>query len=133
PAALGREAVDAQTAEALGLGVDEVEHIRRSSQTPVSLEKPVGDEEESEFGHFLFDETQPLPDEAAETALRKEALEKILGMLSYRERRVLELRYGLNGEHPRTLDEVGGTFKVTRQRIRQHEQQRLKKLRELAQ
>src|SRR5207247_3389933 len=132
-AEFGREPTPSEIAKDLELSIEEVETILRSSQTPVSLEKPVGDEEESEFGHFLFDETQPLPDEAAETALRKEALEKILGMLSYRERRVLELRYGLNGEHPRTLDEVGGTFKVTRQRIRQHEQQRLKKLRELAQ
>src|SRR5439155_380717 len=93
------------------------EMVEANLRLVVSLEKPVGDEEESEFGHFLFDETQPLPDEAAETALRKEALQKILGMLSYRERRVLELRYGLNGEHPRTLDEVGRTFNVTRERI----------------
>ena len=131
-AELGREPLPIEIAEDLELGVDEVEHILRSSQTPVSLEKPVGDEEESEFGHFLTDETAPLPDEAAETALRKEALQKILGMLSYRERRVLELRYGLNGEHPRTLDEVGRTFNVTRERIRQIENQSLKKLRALA-
>jgi RNA polymerase primary sigma factor len=131
-AELGREPMPWEIAEDLELGVDEVEHILRSSQTPVSLEKPVGDEEESEFGHFLTDETAPLPDEAAETALRKEALQKILGMLSYRERRVLELRYGLNGEHPRTLDEVGRTFNVTRERIRQIENQSLKKLRALA-
>jgi RNA polymerase primary sigma factor len=131
-AELGREPLPIEIAEDLELSVDEVEHILRSSQTPVSLEKPVGDEEESEFGHFLTDETAPLPDEAAETALRKEALQKILGMLSYRERRVLELRYGLNGEHPRTLDEVGRTFNVTRERIRQIENQSLKKLRALA-
>ncbi|HET7044235.1 MAG TPA: sigma-70 family RNA polymerase sigma factor, partial [Gaiellaceae bacterium] len=116
----------------LDLTVDEVETIRRTAQTPVSLEKPVGDEEESEFGHFLTDETAPLPDEAADTTLRKEALLGILGSLSPRERRVLELRYGLNGEHPRTLDEVGRTFNVTRERIRQIENQSLKKLRALA-
>ena len=104
----------------------------RSAQTPVSLEKPVGDEEESEFGHFLTDESMPLPDEAAEVTLRKESLEKILGTLSHRERRVLELRYGLDGQHPRTLDEVGRTFNVTRERIRQIENQSLKKLRALA-
>jgi len=131
-AEFGREPTAGEIAKDLELTIDEVETILRSSQTPVSLEKPVGDEEESEFGHFLFDETQPLPDEAAETALRKEALQKILGMLSYRERRVLELRYGLNGEHPRTLDEVGRTFNVTRERIRQIENQSLKKLRALA-
>src|SRR5919202_1151390 len=122
----------AKIARELDLSVDEVDQIRRSAQTPVSLEKPVGDEEESEFGHFLNDETVPLPDEAAETTLRKEALLKILGSLSPRERRVLELRYGLNGEHPRTLDEVGRTFNVTRERIRQIENQSLKKLRALS-
>src|ERR1022692_656736 len=103
-----------------------------SAQTPVALEKPVGDEEESEFGHFLTDENVPLPDEAAEVAMRKETLRNILSTLSHRERRVLELRYGLDGEHPRTLDEVGRTFNVTRERIRQIENQSLKKLRALA-
>jgi len=131
-AELGREPTSTEIAIDLDLTLDEVETIRRTAQTPVSLEKPVGDEEESEFGHFLTDETAPLPDEAAETSLRKEALLKILGALSPRERRVLELRYGLNGEHPCTLDEVGRTFNVTRERIRQIENQSLKKLRALA-
>ncbi|HEY6055245.1 MAG TPA: sigma-70 family RNA polymerase sigma factor [Gaiellaceae bacterium] len=131
-AEFGREPTSAEIAVDLDLTLDEVETIRRTAQTPVSLEKPVGDEEESEFGHFLTDESMPLPDEAAETTLRKEALLKILGALSPRERRVLELRYGLNGEHPRTLDEVGRTFNVTRERIRQIENQSLKKLRALA-
>jgi RNA polymerase primary sigma factor len=131
-AEFGREPLSWEIAKDLELTTDEVETIRRTAQTPVSLEKPVGDEEESEFGHFLTDETAPLPDEAAETTLRKEALLKILGSLSPRERRVLELRYGLNGEHPRTLDEVGRTFNVTRERIRQIENQSLKKLRALA-
>jgi RNA polymerase primary sigma factor len=121
-----------EIAKDLDLSADEVDTIRRSAQTPVSLEKPVGDEEESEFGHFLKDDSAPLPDEAADMTLRKEALLKILGALSPRERRVLELRYGLNGEHPRTLDEVGRTFNVTRERIRQIENQSLKKLRALA-
>jgi RNA polymerase primary sigma factor len=129
---LGREPSSAEIAVDLDLSSDEVEHIRRSSQVPVSLEKPVGDEEESEFGHFITDETSPLPDEAAEEALRKDMLTKILGMLSTRERRVLEMRYGLNGEQPRTLDEVGRAFNVTRERIRQIENQCLKKLRALA-
>src|ERR671913_2257266 len=111
---------------------DEVEGIRRSAQVPVSLEKPVGDDEESEFGHFLTDETAPLPEEAAEDVLRKDALGRILRTLSSRERRVLELRYGLNGEQPRTLDEVGRAFNVTRERIRQIENQSLKKLRALS-
>ena len=77
-------------------------------------------------------ETAPLPDEAADTAFRSEALTRCLASLSFRERRVLELRYGLNGERPRTLDEVGRAFHVTRERIRQIENQGLKKLRALA-
>src|SRR3989442_12408637 len=131
-AELGREPLSREIGRDLDLSADEVEQIRRSAQTPVSLEKPVGDEEESEFGHFLTDESEPLPDEAAEVALRKEALRAILGSLAPRERRVLELRYGLDGQHPRTLDEVGRTFNVTRERIRQIENQSLKKLRALA-
>src|SRR6266576_2925708 len=91
-----------------------------------------GDEDESEFGHFLTDANLPLPDEEAEITMRKETLRKILGTLSSRERQVLELRYGLDGQHPRTLDEVGRTFNVTRERIRQIENQSLKKLRALA-
>src|SRR5256886_8808631 len=117
--------------EELNLPLDEVEQIMRNAQTPVSLENPVGDEEESEFGHFLTDENVPLPDDAAEVTMRAETLKRILGTLSHRERRVLELRYGLDGEHPRTLDEVGRTFNVTRERIRQIENQSLKKLRAL--
>jgi RNA polymerase primary sigma factor len=131
-AELGREPLSWEIGRDLELSVDEVEQIRRSAQTPVSLEKPVGDEDESEFGHFLTDENQELPDEAAEVTLRKETLKKILGSLSPRERQVLELRYGLDGQHPRTLDEVGRTFNVTRERIRQIENQSLKKLRALA-
>jgi RNA polymerase primary sigma factor len=128
----GREPSSVEIASELELTIDEVDQIRRSAQTPVSLEKPVGDDEESEFGHFITDELAPLPDELAEDVLRREALTKILGTLSERERRVLELRYGLNGEQPRTLDEVGRTFQVTRERIRQIENQSLKKLRALA-
>jgi RNA polymerase primary sigma factor len=131
-AELCREPTPVEIALDLDLPLEEVEAIMRSSQTPVSLEKPVGDEEESEFGHFITDENVPLPDEVADEAMRKEQLRKILGTLSHRERRVLELRYGLDGEHPRTLDEVGRTFNVTRERIRQIENQSLKKLRALA-
>ena len=111
---------------------DEVDSIKRSAQAPVSLEKPVGDEEESEFGQFIADERAESPYERAAEILTKEALREALENLSYRERRVLELRYGLGGEHPRTLDEVGRTFNVTRERIRQIENQSLKKLQSLA-
>src|SRR3954463_13132008 len=131
-AELGREPTSAEIGKDLDLSVEEVEQIRRTSQTPVSLEKPVGDEEESEFGHFLADQSATAPDEAAEVTLRKETLSRILCALSPRERRVLELRYGLDGQHPRTLDEVGRTFNVTRERVRQIENQSLKKLQALA-
>src|SRR3954454_5840829 len=131
-AELAREPTIPEIARDLEFTIEEVEQIRRSAQTPVSLEKPVGDDDESEFGHFLTDVTAQLPDEAAEMALRREALRSILGSLSPRERAVLELRYGLDGQQPRTLDEVGRTFNVTRERIRQIEHQSLKKLRALA-
>ena len=131
-AKLGREPSADEIGVELDLQPEEIEQIRRSAQTPISLEKPVGDEDESEFGHFLTDETAPLPDELAEETLRNEALRSILKSLSHRERRVLELRYGLDGEQPRTLDEVGRAFNVTRERIRQIENQGLKKLRALA-
>ena len=131
-AKLGREPSAIEIGLELDLQPEEIDQIRRSAQTPISLEKPVGDEDESEFGHFLTDETMPLPDEVAEETLRNEALRSILKSLSHRERRVLELRYGLDGEQPRTLDEVGKAFNVTRERIRQIENQGLKKLRALA-
>src|SRR5437868_3717009 len=131
-AELGREPNAIEIGRDLELTPEEVESIRRTAQSPVSLEKPVGDEDEAEFGHFITDENLPLPDEEAEITMRKETLRKILGTLSSRERQVLELRYGLDGQHPRTLDEVGRTFNVTRERIRQIENQSLKKLRALA-
>ena len=129
---LGREPTAEEIAEVTGIEPDEVESIKRSAQAPVSLEKPVGDEEESEFGQFIADERAESPYERAAEILTKEALREALENLSYRERRALELRYGLGGEHPRTLDEVGRTFNVTRERIRQIENQSLKKLQSLA-
>ena len=129
---LGREPSADEIAEVTGIDPEEVDSIKRSAQAPVSLEKPVGDEEESEFGQFIADERAESPYERAAEILTKEALREALENLSYRERRVLELRYGLGGEHPRTLDEVGRTFNVTRERIRQIENQSLKKLQSLA-
>ncbi len=128
----GRLPTSDELSRELDLPIDEIDQILRAAQTPVSLEKPVGDEEESEFGHFIPDSSTPLPDEAAELSMRRETLQRLLQCLSYRERRVLELRYGLGGEHPRTLDEVGNAFNVTRERIRQIENQSLKKLRAMA-
>jgi RNA polymerase primary sigma factor len=129
---LGREPTADEIAFDLELEPGEVDYLRRSAQAPISLEKPVGDEDDSEFGHFLADETAKAPDEAADMTMRQDALKRALGMLSFRERRILELRYGLNGEQPRTLDEVGRAFNVTRERVRQIENQSLKKLQAMA-
>jgi RNA polymerase primary sigma factor len=130
--ALGREPTAEEIADVVtGIDPDEVDSIKRSAQAPISLEKPVGDEEQSEFGQFIADEQTESPYERAVKILTSEALRDALENLSYRERRVLELRYGLGGELPRTLDEVGRTFNVTRERIRQIETQSLKKLQNL--
>jgi len=128
---LGREPTAEEIAEVTGIKPDEVESIRRSAQAPISLEKPVGDEEQTEFGQLIADEQAESPYERAVEALTTEALREALENLSYRERRVIELRYGLGDQHPRTLDEVGRTFNVTRERIRQIEHQSLKKLQSL--
>ena len=127
----GREPAAEEIAEVTGIELEEIESIKRFAQAPVSLEQPVGDEEESEFGQFIADERAESPYERAAEILTNEALRDALEKLSYRERRVLELRYGLGGERPRTLDEVGRTFNVTRERIRQLESQSLKKLQHL--
>jgi len=111
-----------------GLAPDEVASIKRSAQAPISLETPIGDEEQSEFGQLIADEHAESPYERAVETLTRKALRDALENLSYRERRVLELRYGLGTEQPCTLDEVGRTFNVTRERIRQIEHQALKKL-----
>ena len=129
---LGREPTAEEIAELTGFEPEEVESIKRTAQAPVSLEKPVGDEEQSEFGQFIADEHAESPYERTVEILTKEALRDALENLSDRERRVLELRYGLGGEHPCTLDEVARTFNVTRERIRQIEHQSLKKLHNLS-
>ena len=131
-AALGRDPGDAEIAKVLGLSVGEVELIRRMAQPPVSLERPVGEGEESELGDLLEDESVRRPEDAVEVVLRTETLARALSSLTERERRVLELRFGLNGERPRTLDEVGQAFALTRERIRQIESQSLRKLEALA-
>jgi RNA polymerase primary sigma factor len=127
---LCREPLAFEIARDVDLPLDEVEQILRTSQAPVSLEKPVGDEEESEFGHFLTDENAPLPEDVAAENFRVSALTHSLAGLNFRERRVVELRYGLDGQTPATLDEVGKVFKVTRERIRQIESRCLQKLSE---
>jgi RNA polymerase primary sigma factor len=130
---LGREPTPEEIAAVTGIDPEEVDSIKRSAQAPVSLEKPVGrGEEESEFGQFIADEGAESPYERAAEILTNEALRDALENLSYRERRVLELRYGLGGEHPCTLKEISSTFNVTRERIRQLEHQSLEKLQNLA-
>ena len=130
---LGREPTAEEIAEVTGIEPEEIESIRRSAQPPISLQKPVGDEDQSEYGQLIADEQAESPYERAVEILTNEALNGALTNLSYRERRVLELRYGLGDQRPRTLDEVGRAFNVTRERIRQIEHQSLKKLQNLHQ
>ena len=124
-----REPTAQEIATELAFPLEEVEQIRRTAQVPMSLEQPVGDGEGAEFGHFLEDESSPSPYEAARLAMRSDVLAGALATLGERARRVLELRYGLNGEEPQTLDEIGREFDVTRERIRQIEHNSLRDLR----
>jgi RNA polymerase primary sigma factor len=128
---LGREPTAEEIGEVTGIDPSEVDSIRRSAQAPISLEKPVGDDEHTEFGQLIADERAESPYQRAVEVLTSEALRQALENLSYRERRVIELRYGLGDQQPRTLDEVGRTFNVTRERIRQIEHKSLKKLQQL--
>jgi len=128
---LGRDASTLEIAAVTGIDPDEIDAIKRFATPPISLEKPVGDADGSEFGQFIADEQAESPYERAAEILAKNALREVLESLSYRERRVLELRYGLDGEQPRTLDEISRTFNVTRERIRQIENSSLKKLQNL--
>ena len=128
---LGREPEAIEVAEELEWTVREVRDILRMSQAPVSLDKPVGDEEDSDLGDFVADDTAVEPFETASEHLRRDSVKRALSMLPAREREVLELRYGLNGHIPLTLEEVGDAFGVTRERIRQIENNTLKKLKVL--
>ena len=130
-AELYRQPTSLEIAIDADLEQEEVERIMRIAQAPISLEKPLGDEGDSEFGHLLADDTTPAPYESAEATMRSETLRTVLSTLTDRERSVLELRHGLNGQAPRTLDEIGITFNVTRERIRQIEHLSLRKLRAL--
>ena len=126
---LGREPTPEELAKELNMPVDKVREISKISQEPVSLETPIGEEEDSHLGDFIQDEHIPVPaDEAAHTLLR-EQLEKVMDTLSEREQKVLALRFGLEDGKPHTLEEVGREFQVTRERIRQIEAKALRKLR----
>ncbi len=127
---LGREPTVVDVALELGLPVAQIEEIKQLAQAPISLERPVG-EAESDLRAFLSDELAPPPDEEVLAAHRRAQLERMLSLLTERERRVIELRFGLDGEEPRTLDEIGREFRVTRERIRQIEARSLAKLRAL--
>jgi RNA polymerase primary sigma factor len=128
---LGREPRPEEIAEELEMTTDEVREILRMAQHPVSLEKPIGEEEDSELGDFVEDENIETPDEAASLTLRRSDIENALNALPERERQVIELRFGLTGGQPCTLEEVGKAFGVTRERIRQIENNTLKKLESL--
>ena len=126
---LGREPSPEEIAEEMNMPVERVREILKISQEPVSLETPIGEEEDSHLGDFIRDENVPVPADAAAFTLLKEQLEEVLGTLTEREQKVLTLRFGLEDGRARTLEEVGKEFNVTRERIRQIEAKALRKLR----
>ncbi len=126
---LGREPTPEEIAEELDMPVDRVREILKISQEPVSLETPIGEEEDSHLGDFIQDDNVPVPAEAAAQTLLKEQLDDVLDTLTEREQKVLRLRFGMNDGRARTLEEVGKEFDVTRERIRQIEAKALRKLR----
>ena len=126
---LGREPTPEEIAEEMKMPVERVREILKISQEPVSLETPIGEEEDSHLGDFIKDDNVPVPADAATFTLLKEQLEEVLGTLTEREQKVLRLRFGLEDGRARTLEEVGKEFNVTRERIRQIEAKALRKLR----
>ena len=126
---LGREPTPEEIAEEMSLPVERVREILKISQEPVSLETPIGEEEDSHLGDFIQDDNVPVPADAAAFTLLKEQLVEVLGTLTDREQKVLRLRFGLDDGRARTLEEVGKEFNVTRERIRQIEAKALRKLR----
>ena len=126
---LGREPTPEEIAAEMNLPVDRVREILKISQEPVSLETPIGEEEDSHLGDFIQDDNVPVPADAAAFTLLKEQLVEVLGTLTEREQKVLRLRFGLDDGRARTLEEVGKEFNVTRERIRQIEAKALRKLR----
>ncbi|MBQ3021755.1 MAG: RNA polymerase sigma factor RpoD [Clostridia bacterium] len=126
---LGREPSPEEIAKEMGMSLEKVREIMKIAQEPVSLETPIGEEEDSHLGDFIPDDDAPAPSEAASFMLLKEQLMDVLNTLTPREEKVLRLRFGLEDGRPRTLEEVGGVFDVTRERIRQIEAKALRKLR----
>lgn len=126
---IGREPTPDEIGEEMGISPEKVREIMKIAQEPVSLETPIGEEEDSHLGDFIEDEDAPAPASAASFILLKEQLDDVLDTLTDREKRVLELRFGIEDGRPRTLEEVGKEFGVTRERIRQIEAKALRKLR----
>ncbi len=125
---LNRDPTNEEIAAEMGIDVEKVRIVRKIAQEPISLETPIGEEEDSHLGDFIEDDSAVAPDEAADFIMLREELKKILDTLSDREKKVLELRFGLNDGTPRTLEEVGREFDVTRERIRQIEAKAIRKL-----
>lgn len=126
---LNREPTDEEIAKKLGISIDKVREVYKISQDPVSLETPIGEEDDSHLGDFIQDEDSPAPQDAASYTLLREQLEEVMKTLTPREAKVLRLRFGLDDGKARTLEEVGKEFDVTRERIRQIEAKALRKLR----
>jgi RNA polymerase primary sigma factor len=127
-AELGRDATLAEIGPEVNMTAEEVERFRRNAELPISLETPIGDDD-FELGNTIRDELAPSPDEVVQIVIQNETLRRVLKSLPIRQRQIIELRFGLDGREPRTLDEVGQLFSVTRERIRQIEQQTLTSLR----
>ena len=125
----GKDPTPEEIAERLDMPVEKVREIQRVAQEPVSLETPIGEEEDSHLGDFIPDDDAPAPADAASSMLLKEQLNEVLDTLTAREKKVLEMRFGLLDGRSRTLEEVGKEFDVTRERIRQIEAKALRKLR----
>ena len=125
----GHEATADEIAEVIGMSPEKVREIMKIAQDPVSLETPIGEEEDSHLGDFIPDDDSPAPSEAASYALLREQLSEVLHTLTPREEHVLKLRFGLDDGRTRTLEEVGKEFNITRERIRQIEAKALRKLR----
>ena len=126
---LGREPTAAEIGEKMGMSAEKVREIMKVAQDPVSLETPIGEEEDSHLGDFIPDEDTPAPSEAASTTILREVIEQQLNTLTAREAHVIKLRFGLYDGRMRTLEEVGREFNITRERIRQIESKALRKLR----
>ena len=126
---LGREPLPEEIGKEMDISVERVREIMKIAQEPVSLETPIGEEEDSHLGDFIEDHDAPAPADAATSILLREQIESVLEALTPREKKVLQLRYGLEDNRARTLEEVGQFFGVTRERIRQIEAKAIKKLR----